>query len=781
MTTNKNKLFLVDGEAGIEDISDDGEPPLGGLFNDIILTNLATKQTTQNTQIIQFQPLINYKNQKFPVSEKSEQFYQKFYPNSDITNWSNWNWQLRNRIKSLKQLEAIFTLSSSERAIMEKGFSKGKFPLSITPYYASLIDPNNYTQALRRTVVPVIDEMRVTKEEALDPLGEESTNPVDGIIHRYPDRALFLVTNFCSVNCRYCTRSRMVGDANKQNTGLAYWQAAIDYLKAHSEIRDVVISGGDPLTLSDNQLDWLLTSIGKIKHIEIMRIGSKVPAVLPQRITKRLLKILQKHKNLYLSLHFTHPDELTVETKEACLRLSDIGIPLGSQTVLLKGINDNVPVMKKLFHELLKVRVRPYYMYQCDLIVGSSHFRTTVEKGKEIIKGLRGHTSGYAIPHYVIDAPNGGGKIPILPDYYKGKKGNQVILSNYQDKMYTYYDPSFNKSTGKIVVGLTYDLKEDYRKMGYNNEDVAEFDNIETIDAIENSLKQLGYETERIGNIHQLVHLLHGGKKWDLVFNIAEGLNGPARESQIPNLLDAYGIPSTFSDSTIHSLSQHKGLVKHVLNDKGIPTAGFRVIEDLSELKDIPFGYPMFAKPVAEGSSKGISATSKIKNEKDLYETVSTLLKNFKQPVLVEEYLSGREFTIGIVGTGQESKALGVLEVLFAKKDEQEVYSYEVKQNYKEMVRYQIAIDSDASRSTEVALKAWRALGCRDGGRVDVRLDNNGVPNFIEVNTLAGLNPADSDLPILCRHLHVPYVELIRMIMDSATKRLVLVSNDKTS
>lgn len=781
MTSQNSSFNFFNSGSCSEDISDDGEPPLGGLLNDLILTNSGLRLPVYDKNLITFQPLINYKNQAFPISDTSIKFYQKHFPDSDISNWSNWNWQLRNKIRTLKHLETIVDLSNDERAILEKKFAKGKLPIAITPYYASLIDTNNPEQALRRTVIPVIDEMLVAKEEALDPLGEDTTRPVNGVIHRYPDRALLLVTNFCSVNCRYCTRSRVVGDASKQKTGFTYWQTSIDYIKAHPEIRDVIISGGDPLTLSDNQIEWLLSSLSKIKHLDIIRIGTKIPAVLPQRITKRLVKILQKHKNLFISLHFTHPDELTVETKEACTRLADVGIPLGSQTVLLKGINDNVPTMKKLFHELLKVRVRPYYLYQCDLILGSTHFRTTVEKGLEIIKGLRGHTSGYAIPHYVIDAPGGGGKIPILPDYYKGRNGSKVILSNYQDKTYTYYDPVDKDKNEKIMVGITYDLKKDYKQMGYSNEEIAEFDNIETIEAIEASLKQLGYETERIGNINQLVHMLNHGKKWDLVFNIAEGLHGISRESQIPNLLDAYGIPSTFSTSTIHSLAQHKGLVKHVLNDKGIPTAGFKVIEEMSDLDTLNFEYPLFAKPVAEGSSKGISSTSKINNKQELYKTVTELLSKFKQPVIVEEYLPGREFTVGIVGTGSDAKALGVLEVSVTKKAEQEIYSYEIKQNYLELVKYNIVTDSDAQQSAEVALRAWKALGCRDGGRIDIRIDKHGVPNFIEVNTLAGLNPMDSDLPIMCRHLKISYTELIKMIMDSAVKRLSKVVVDVTA
>jgi lysine 2,3-aminomutase len=265
---------------------------------------------------------------------------------------------------------------------------------------------------------------------------------VPGIVHRYPDRALFLVANTCASNCRYCTRSRMV--ENPDNNSIffqAQWEQAIAYIEAHPEVRDVLLSGGDPLTLSDEKLDWLLSRLHRIPHVEFLRIGTKAPVVMPQRITVSLARVLKRYHPLWMSIHFTHPDELTPETVEACARLADAGIPLGSQTVLLSGINDTVDTMKALMHGLLKARVKPYYLYQCDPIVGSSHFRTPVQKGLEIIQGLRGHTSGYAVPAYVIDAPGGGGKIPLLPEYLVGRDGDDLVLRNYQGMQFRYPDP----------------------------------------------------------------------------------------------------------------------------------------------------------------------------------------------------------------------------------------------------------------------------------------------------------------------------------------------------
>jgi len=373
----------------------------------------------------------------FPINEQTFRFLQKHFPGTSLHEWNNWRWQIRNSFNSYEQLKTILNLSDDEVRINSNGFN---LPIRITPYYASLIDPDNPAQALRKTVVPVFDELMVSPEEKADPLGEENFSPVNHIVHRYPDRVLFLVTGFCSTYCRYCTRSHMVSKKDKCHSSISEWDIAIDYIRNNNQIRDVLISGGDPLTLSDARLEYLLSRLRAIEHVEIIRIGSKVPVVLPQRITPVLVKILKKYNPLFLSIHFTHPDELTKETQYACNRLADNGIVMGSQSVLLKGINDNVEVFKKLTHELLKVRVKPYYLYQCDPIPGSAHFRTSVNKGLEIIKGLRGFTSGYAIPHYVIDAPGGGGKIPLLPDYVESITDEKVTLKNYEEK--TFYYPN---------------------------------------------------------------------------------------------------------------------------------------------------------------------------------------------------------------------------------------------------------------------------------------------------------------------------------------------------
>ena len=377
---------------------------------------------------------------RFPVSDRTRAFMRRFYPAATLAEWNDWRWQARNRIRTLDMLERVFVLSDDER--QAAAAHSGSLPVGITPYYASLMSRDDAMEALRRTHIPVGQEYLKSPGEADDPLGEDHDAAVPGLVHRYPDRVLFLVTGFCSTYCRYCTRSRMVGEAGGDYHFSRYeWDAAIDYIAAHPEIRDVLLSGGDPLTLHDDRLDELLTRLSAIPHVEFIRIGSKVPVVLPQRITPELIRILKKHHPLWMSIHFTHPSELTPEVTEAVTRLADAGIPLGSQTVLLKDINDDADVLKSLFHGLLKRRVKPYYLYQCDPITGSVHFRSPVDKGLEIMRALRGHTTGYAVPTYVIDAPGGGGKIPLLPDYVIGREGDDLILRNFEGNIYRYPDP----------------------------------------------------------------------------------------------------------------------------------------------------------------------------------------------------------------------------------------------------------------------------------------------------------------------------------------------------
>jgi lysine 2,3-aminomutase len=385
---------------------------------------------------------------RFRVSERSAEFLGRYYPDATLDNWNDWRWQNRNRVRTLAELEGMIALSDEESEAIRR--HTGALPVGITPYYASLLDPLDASQGLRRTVVPVLGEYTTSRDESADPLGEDAHSPVPGLVHRYPDRVLLLVTNFCSVYCRYCTRARMVGAAGERSVKKADIELALAYIEQTKAVRDVLISGGDPLSLDDDRLEYVLKRLQKIRHVEFVRIGSKQPVVQPMRITPQLTRVLKRCHPLWMSLHFTHPDELTPEVSEACGRLADAGIPLGSQTVLLKGVNDDIDTLKTLMHGLLKNRVKPYYLYQCDPISGSAHFRTPVSKGVELIRGLRGHTTGYAVPTFVVDAPKGGGKIPIAPDYVSGYDGADLLLQSYDGGTYRYPDsgPKLNGRTG---------------------------------------------------------------------------------------------------------------------------------------------------------------------------------------------------------------------------------------------------------------------------------------------------------------------------------------------
>jgi D-alanine-D-alanine ligase len=321
-------------------------------------------------------------------------------------------------------------------------------------------------------------------------------------------------------------------------------------------------------------------------------------------------------------------------------------------------------------------------------------------------------------------------------------------------------------------IGITYDLREDYMALGFGDEETAEFDRPDTIEAIESTLQDLGFETDRIGNIHILVPRLAAGDRWDIVFNVAEGLRGFGREAPVPALLDAYNIPYTFSDALVLALTLHKGMTKRVIRDLGIPTPDFSLVETISDCDRVPLPLPVFAKPVAEGTGKGINAASKVRTKQELWSVCERLLSDFNQPVLVEAFMPGREFTVGIVGTGKAARAIGCIEVVLRKEAEPEAYSYWNKKKYDELVEYLLVEDEMADRAIQVAMAAWRGLGCRDGGRVDLRADGNGIPHFLEVNPLAGLNPVVSDLPILCSLKGMTYRDLIVLIMESALTRI---------
>jgi lysine 2,3-aminomutase len=363
---------------------------------------------------------------------------KQFFPQVADSEWNDWKWQVKNRIETVDELKKYLHLTAEEEeAIIE---SLKTIRMAITPYYLSLIDDNNLHCPIRMQSVPSIMELHKAAADLNDPLHEDSDSPVPGLTHRYPDRVLFLITDQCSMYCRHCTRRRFAGhhDAAMPKERI---DRCIDYIARTPQVRDVLLSGGDALLISDEQLEYIIKKLRTIPHVEIIRIGTRVPVVLPQRITPGLVNMLKKYHPIWVNTHFNHSNEITEESIEACARMADAGIPLGNQSVLLRGINDCVYTMKQLVHKLVKMRIRPYYIYQCDLSTGIEHFRTPVSKGIEIIENLRGHTSGYAVPTFVVDAPGGGGKIPVMPTYLISQSPGKIILRNYEGVVTTYTQP----------------------------------------------------------------------------------------------------------------------------------------------------------------------------------------------------------------------------------------------------------------------------------------------------------------------------------------------------
>lgn len=364
---------------------------------------------------------------------------KKMFPNVTPEEWDNWHWQVRNRIETLEQLKQYIELTAEEENGVKESLKTLR--MAITPYYLSLIDQNNPDCPVRKQAIPTHAETHQAAADLLDPLHEDGDSPVPGLTHRYPDRVLLLITDMCSMYCRHCTRRRFAGQKDTSSS-MNNINKAIEYIARTPQVRDVLLSGGDALMVSDNRIEDIISRLRQIPHVEIIRIGTRTPVVCPQRITDDLVNMLKKYHPVWLNTHFNHPQEVTPESIAACERMANAGIPLGNQSVLLRGVNDCVPTMKKLVHQLVKMRVRPYYIYQCDLSMGLEHFRTPVSKGIEIIENLRGHTSGYAVPTFVVDAPGGGGKTPVMPTYVISQSPNKVVLRNFEGVITTYTEPT---------------------------------------------------------------------------------------------------------------------------------------------------------------------------------------------------------------------------------------------------------------------------------------------------------------------------------------------------
>ena len=365
------------------------------------------------------------------------------FPDVTDEQWNDWKWQVKNRIETLEQLKSLIHLTEEEEQGVKESLKTLR--MAITPYYISLIDPEDPHCPVRKQAIPTGSETVISAADLLDPLHEDEDSPVPGLTHRYPDRVLLLITDMCSMYCRHCTRRRFAGQKDGESS-VDNIQKAIDYIARTPQVRDVLLSGGDALMVSDAKLESIIKRLRDIPHVEIIRIGSRVPVVCPQRITDKLVEMLKQYHPIWLNTHFNHPNEITPESRAACEKMANAGIPLGNQSVLLKGVNDCVNIMKRLVHGLVKIRVRPYYIYQCDLSRGLEHFRTPVSKGIEIIEGLRGHTSGYAVPTFVVDAPGGGGKTPVMPTYVISQAPGKVVLRNFEGVITTYTEPTDYKN-----------------------------------------------------------------------------------------------------------------------------------------------------------------------------------------------------------------------------------------------------------------------------------------------------------------------------------------------
>ena len=412
--------------------------------------------------------------------------------------WNDWRWQLSHRLNSVDEIEKVFPLTDSERKALQ---TSGLFRVDITPYFISLIDPDDPNDPVRQQIIPRAEEMQAFTAMMEDSLAEDRHSPVPGLVHRYPDRVLMLVTTQCASYCRYCTRSRIVGDPG-QTFSRQEFEAQIEYLKNTPQVRDVLLSGGDPLVLAPKILKEILTRLREIPHIEIVRIGSRVPVFLPMRVTQELCDMLQEFHPLWINIHINHPNEISQELADACDRMARAGIPLGNQSVLLAGVNDCVHIQRELVQKMTRIRVRPYYLYQADLVEGAGHFRTPVAKGIEIIEGLRGHTSGYAVPQFIVDAPGGGGKIPVMPNYQISASDHKIILRNYEGYVTTYEEPTVYKPHDPATCAYCQNKRPEPGQLGITG----------LLDGEEMFIKPEGFDLTH--DRHGIQHRLKDEKKW---------------------------------------------------------------------------------------------------------------------------------------------------------------------------------------------------------------------------------------------------------------------------
>ncbi len=658
---------------------------------------------------------------------------------------------------------------------------KRRYPMKITRYYLNLIGQKD--DPMWKQVVPAAEELEDTFNVE-DPLKEEEHTPVPYLVHKYPDRVLLLASSTCASYCRFCTRKRKVGRI--QQIPMQDIFNAIEYIREHKEVRDVIVSGGDPLMRPDGEIDEILKKLREIPHVEIVRIGTRMPCVAPQRITQRLVDILKKYHPLFMNVHFNHPREITPESSAALKLLADAGIPLGSQTVLLRGVNDNPQVMMELMQKLIRNRVKPYYIYQCDLVKGVEHFRTSVETGIEIMKSIQGFTSGLCLPHFVIDGP--GGKVPISPQYVKEITPDQIVVTNFMNNLYTYpglvrYQEKqlFNKKVKRI--GIAFNLKKEVEKTDRFDK-YAEFDDLDTINAIRMALERAGYDVVLLEADQDFALSLRDSNV-DFVFNIAEGIHGECRESHVPAILEMFNIPYSGSGVLTQAITLNKSRKKEILNYYGIPTPKWQIFRNTNQKLSPQLRFPLIVKPDAEGSSVGITNDSLVFDAVALKRQVSKILRDYDQPALVEEYIDGSEFAVSLLGN--PPKVLPIVEINFDHLPDgiHKFDSWEAKWIYDNPNGSVDAVIVPAelkpklkAQIEKVAKQTFEKLGCVDLARIDIRLDSEGAPNVLDVNALPGLMPdpkKNSRFPRSCYAAGMTYDDIILTILHSAMERYNLL------
>lgn len=702
----------------------------------------------------------------------------------------------KNSIKNIEELSSHMPLNAREENNLKQVIKT--YHMRVTPYYLSLIkDLQDPLDPVRMQCIPSIDEINDSAGETIDPLGEEKTSPTSYSVHRYPDRVLLLVTGRCFMYCRHCTRKRLWQDKIPEPT-MEDINEAIQYIKKNKKIREVVVSGGDPLFLSTAKIDHILSAVSELKHIEVIRIGTRTPVVFPQRIDEALCKVLEKYEKLWINVQFNHPREITPQSTAACRKIQKCGIPISNQSVLLKGINDDPKIMTELCQRLQSIRIRAYYLFQCDPVVGTGHFRTSVWKGVEIIEKMRGHTSGMCIPTFVVDGIDGKGKVPLEPNYLVSMSDEGITLRNYKNEVFFYQNPggntkkakppdkntSFMKNKNSIkTIGIAYNLK----RKGADDDSSEEYDEIETIEALKKELEKYKFNVVLLEQDEYFLKNVLENKP-DFVFNIAEGIgNSRARESQIPCILESLKIPYSGSDPIALGITLDKHLTNILLNSAGVPVPKMFMVKNTGQadrLKNIFNGNmeKFIVKPRWEGSSKGIFLNSIVYNLEELKDRAGYIISKYRQPALVEEFLTGDEITAGVYGNGR-AHFLDMMKIVPRNNSNQHfLYSIENKREWENKIKYEPkeSIPENIQASIKkYALEAFSALELKDIARIDFRLDENNIPKIIDINPLPGLSPVYSDLIILYRLAGKDYSDLINLILKETFKRHGFKFNNK--